>query len=217
MAGSIRVLTLPMKIHLTRTGFSLLETALFIGILSIISTTLVAVYISTQEARIRQKFVAEVEQTGTRVLETMTKNIRRAEKILAPVANMTGGILSLQMASNSEYPTIFASDELKNLVNVQKTSTAGLLTANVTMFNLLFQNVADANVAYSFDLRTTIPTIVPQLYSRRFSATVTLYPDDQSEAGGCGSCTAPVCTNNQYIWYHCNNGVCEQSDIMISC
>ncbi len=206
-----------MKTNLTRDGFSLLETALFIGILSIMSGTLVAAYISTQEARIRQRSVAEVEQTGTRVLEMMTKNIRRAEKILAPMTNTTGSILSLQMASNSEYPTMFAKDESNNLINVHKTSTAGLLTSQVTISNLLFRNVNDANVAYSFDLMTTIPTIVPIFYSRRFSATVTLYPDDQSEGGGCGNCAAPVCTNNQYIWYHCNNGICEQSDIVIAC
>ncbi len=217
MAGSFCILYLPMKMLQKHAGFSLLEAALYVGILSIMSGTIVAVYISTQEARIRQRSVAEVEQTGTHILEMMTKNIRRAEKVLTPATNTTGSILSLQMASNSEYPTIFASDTSKNLVIVQKTSTAGLLTPQVSMSKLSFRNVANANVAYSFDLNTIIPTIVPQLYSRTFSATVTLYPDDQSEAGGCGNCTDPVCTNHQYIWYECNNGICEQSDTVISC
>lgn len=200
-----------------RDGFSLLETLLFFGILSIMSGTIVAVYISTQEARIRQRSVAELEQTGTSLLETMTKNIRRAEKVLAPATNTTGSILTLQMASNSEYPTIFARTPSGNLVNVQKTSTAGLLTSNVTISKLTFRNVADANVAYSFDLTIIIPTVVPTPYTRTFSTTVTLFPDDQSEAGGCSGCTAPICTNHKYIWYHCDNGTCTQSDTAIAC
>lgn len=200
-----------------RAGFTLVETLLFFGILSIMSGTIVAVYIATQEARIRQRSVAELEQTGTSLLEGMTKNIRRAEKILAPATNTTGSILTLQMAGNSEYPTIFASDTTGKFVNVQKTSTSGLLTSRVTISNLSFRNVADANVAYSFDLTITIPTVVPVPYTRTFGATVTLFPDDQSEAGGCGSCTAPVCTSNEYIWYHCDNGTCVQSDTVIAC
>lgn len=218
MAGSSNILSLPiMKWHTLRAGFSLLETILFLGILSIMSGTIVAVYISTQEARIRQRSVADLEQSGTQLLEMMSKNIRRAEKVLAPSTNMTGSILTLQMADNSEYPTIFSSNSSGNLINVQKTMTAGLLTPQVTISRLSFRNVADASVAYSFDLTVTIPTIVPQPYTRAFNATVTLFPDDQSEAGGCGTCTAPVCTDNRYIWYHCDNGVCAASDTSIAC
>lgn len=206
-----------MNVQRTHDGFSLLETLLFFGILSIMSGTIVAVYISTQEARIQQRAVAELEQMGTSLLESMTKNIRRAEKILAPTTNTTGSILTLQMASNSEYPTIFARNAAGNLVNVQKTSTSALLTSRVTISNLVFRNVGDANVAYSFRLTIIVPTVVPRPYTRSFGATVTLFPDDQSEAGGCGTCTVPVCTNQQYIWHHCDNGTCTQSDTAIAC
>lgn len=206
-----------MKLLHRRPGFSLLEIILFLGILSIMSGTIVAVYISTQEARIRQRAVAELEQTGTSLLESMTKNIRRAERILAPAVNTTGSILSLQMASNGEYPTIFARNAAGNLVNVQKTATSALLTSRVTISRLTFRNVANSNVAYSFDLTITIPTVVPKPYTRTFNATVTLFPDDESEAGGCSTCTAPACVNNRYIWQHCNNGTCTQSDTSIAC
>lgn len=198
-------------------GFSLLETVLFLGILSIMSGTIVAVYIATQEARIRQRSVAELEQTGTELLSTMTKNIRRAERVLAPTTNGTGGILTLQMAGNAEFPMIFARTASGNLVNVQKTLISELLTSRVTISNMSFRNVADTNVAYSFDLTIVIPTIVPAPYTRTFGATVTLFPDDESEAGGCGTCAAPVCTNHAYIWHHCNNGVCVLSDQVIAC
>ncbi len=217
MAGSIRFLFVRMNTRTLHAAFSLLETILFLGILSMMSGTIVAVYIATQEARIRQRSVAELEQTGLQLLEATTKNIRRAEKVLAPTTNTTGSVLVLQMASNSEFPTMFARNPIGNFTMIQKTSTSGLLPSRVTISKLSFRNVADINVAYSFDLTTTIPTIVPQPYVRTFGTTVTLFPDDQSEAGGCGSCPPPVCTNHQYIWYHCDNAVCSQSDIAISC
>ncbi len=206
-----------MRRKVLRSGFSLLETVLFLGILSIMSGTIVAMYIATQEARVRQRSVAELEQSGTVLLETMTRNIRRAEKVLAPAMNATGSILVLQMASSNEYPTIFASDSAGNVISARNTSTAALLTPRVTISKLWFRNVADTNVAYSFDLTITIPTVMPMPYMRTFGATVTLFPDDQSQAGGCGSCTAPVCTNHQYIWHVCNNGICEQSGTVIPC
>lgn len=201
----------------TRPGFSLLETMLFLGILSIMSTTIVAVYIATQEARIRQRAVAELEQAGTQIVETMTKNIRRAEKILDPATNSTGGILTLQMADNGEFPTILAASASGNIVIVQKTSSASLLTSRVHVSSLVFRNVNDTNVSYAFDLTIVIPTIVPQPYTRTFAATTTLFPDDQSEAGGCGSCAAPVCSDGQYIWQHCDSGTCGNSNISIPC
>ncbi len=181
------------------------------------SGTIVAVYIATQEARIRQRSIAEMEQAGTELLSTMTKSIRRAEKVLSPETNGTGSILTLQMASNSEYPIIFARTASGNLVNVEKTLISELLTSRVTISNVSFRNVADANVAYAFDLTIVIPTVVPTPYTRTFGATVTLFPDDQSEAGGCGTCTAPVCANHEYIWYHCDNGACAESDKVIGC
>ncbi len=206
-----------MKYGHVHTAFSLLETVLFLGILAIMSGTIVAVYISTQESRVRQYAIAELEQSGTALMGTMTKNIRRAERVLAPSIGETGSLLALQMAGNSEFPTIYARSPDGNLTNVQKTSTSALLTSHVTITNLSFQNIADSTVTYSFNLTITIPTIVPQPYTRTFSSTVTLFPDDQGDAGGCGSCTAPVCTDHEYIWHSCDSGVCTQSEVTIAC
>lgn len=195
-----------------RAGSTLLEIILFLGILSIMSGAIVSVYISTQEARINQRSIAELDQAGAELLQTMTKNIRRAEKILAPAMNTSGSILTLQMSENNEYPTIFARNASGNLINVQKTSLIGLFTPHVTISSLSFRNVADISVTFSFNLTITIPSIVPKLYTRKFGPTVvTLFPGNQSAAGGCGGCPNPMCVDDQYIWNHCNNGACEVS------
>jgi type II secretory pathway pseudopilin PulG len=200
-----------------RAGFSLLELMMFLGILAIISGTLTAVFINTQEARVRQQSVSEVEQRGTQLLETFTKTIRHAEAILAPASGQTGSILALQMALNVEFPTILSKTASGVIILVQKTSTAALLNTNVIAKNLTFKNYNGTNIVFSFDLQATIPLVHPTIYSRHFESTTTLFPDDQNESGGCTSCTAPSCTSHRYHWYTCESGVCTQATQTIAC
>jgi len=204
-------------IRTSRIGFSLLELILFLGILSIIAGTLTAVSISTQEVRIRQQYIAEVEQRGTQLLETMAKTIRRSETVLLPLSEQTGALLALQMAANAEEPTLITSTASGNLILVQKTSMFPLLSENVHVQNLSFQNFGNTNVVLSFDLETTIPLPQAVLYTRHFETTATLFPDDQSEAGGCGSCPLPLCVDHQEQWYYCSNEVCTLAGSTFAC
>ena len=203
-----------MRISRTRAGFSVLEVVLFLGILL---GTVMAVAISTEEARIRQRSIAEVEQRGTQLLETLTKNIHRAETILAPSVGSTGSILALQMALNGEFPTIFASTATGNLLFVQKNNIASLLGVRLLVSTLVFRNIGGTHVVVSFDLSTKIPLVKPVIYTRHFDVTATLFPDDQSEAGGCNSCPLPSCSNHQERWYHCDTDTCTLSPSTFSC
>lgn len=205
------------KILQKRPGTSLLEVILFLGILGIISGTIVGVLMSTQDARIRQRSVAELEQQGTHVLTNLTKIMRRAERIIVPATNGTGGTLVLQMAQNSEFPTIVTRTGSGKFLLVQKSSTSALIGPNLTVHDLVFRNVNDGNVWMSFRLVTIIPTLSQQVYSRAFNGTATLFHDDQSDAGGCSECPEPVCISGNYTWYICESGVCSQSDTTLPC
>lgn len=209
----MRIKTLLQK----RPGTSLLETMLFLGILGIISGTIVSVLMATQDARIRQRSVAELEQQGTQILTSLTKVIRRAERIIVPATNNTGAILLLQMAQNDEYPTIVSRVGSGELLLVQRSSTSSLISSNLTVQDLTFRNIDDGNVWLSFKLVTIIPTLSKQIYSRTFNGTATLFHDDQNDAGGCGTCPAPVCINGAYTWYICESGICSQSDTTLAC
>jgi type II secretory pathway pseudopilin PulG len=205
-----------MKCITQRSGTTLLEVILFVGILGIISTTTVAVFMATQDARIRQKSVADLEQQGTQILEKMRKTMRSAEKVLIPLSGETGSLLLMQMAQNREYPTILAQVG-QSVVLVQKSGTSALLTSTVSIKKLVFQNVGGGNVRMTFDLSTVIPTIEHHVYSRSFNGTVTLFPDDQSDAGGCGTCPLPMCIAGRYTWYICESDICSQSDTTLPC
>ncbi len=198
-------------------GSSLLELILFLGILAIMFTTVIAIFIATQETRARQQGIAEVEQRGSQLLATLTKSIRRAETVLAPAIGQTGAILALQMALNAEYPTIFAETSSGNLLLVQKTSLFPLLNTKARVGNLRFRNIDNTNVILSFDLTTVLSLVQPTIYSRHFETTVTLFPDDQSEAGGCVTCPAPTCIDHEYKWFHCLNDVCTLAGETFPC
>ncbi len=195
----------------------MLEVILFIGILAIIMGTVMSIVIKTQEARIRQRSISDLEQRGTQILETFTKNIRRSETVLVPTAGQTGSILALQMALNGEYPTMFTQTATGNILFVQKNDEAELINSRVTVSKLIFRNIANTNVVLSFDLSTQIPLVKPITYTRHFDATATLFPDDQSQGGGCGSCTLPSCVSRSYQWYQCLIDTCTLSTSSFPC
>lgn len=199
-----------------RNGFTMVETLLFLGILSIMGTVIVGVILSTQEARVRQQGIAALEQRGTQVLQSLTRRMRRAETILYPASNSSGTIIVLQMAINGEHPTIFAQSG-GDLMMIEKQDVSYELGDDITMSNLTFRNVGGVSATVSFDLTARLKLPVPKNYSRRFQGNVTLFPDDKSESGGCGTCPAVTCGSGKYFWYYCSNDTCEQSVDAVSC
>jgi|GEM_PF-1252410 len=206
-----------MHVQKKRYGFTLVELLLFMGLSAIMGTTLISVYIATQEARLRQQGIAAVEQRGTQILEMIVKNVRRGEKILAPLQGKSGAVLTLQMGLNSEFPTIFGRTVSGQLLLIQKTSTAALLSPKVTISKLLIKNIEGKSVQFTFSLTAAIPSVPPQKYTKEFAGTATLYVDDQSDAGGCGSCAVPVCTAGTYQWFHCVSDTCLSDSEKLMC
>lgn len=198
-------------------GFTLVELLMFVGLAAIMGTTLVSVYIATQEARVRQRGIAAVEQRGTQILEQITQHIRRAEAVISPTQGTTGKVLALQMGLNSEFPTIVGGTASGALILIQKTSTSSLLASDVTVSNLSVVNIDGKSARVTFTLTATIPSVPISTYTKQFSAAAALYTDDVSDAGGCVSCAAPSCVSNVYTWQHCQSGTCTSSSFPLQC
>lgn len=201
-----------------RPGLSMLELVLFLGILSIMSMTLVAVFIASQEARIRQQGIAALEQRSGQILEIVSRRIRRAEKILLPLSGQIGATLALQMSQSGEYPTIFSAVGGTNLWVAEKDTKSTVLNDSIRISNLTFRNVNDTNVVLSFDLAVTIALPNASIYQRHYDLAVTLFPTDQMRAGGCiPACTTPICTNGTLNWKHCENEACVDATNTLAC
>ncbi len=201
----------------SRAGFTMVEMILFIGILGIMSGTLTSVYIATQDARVEQQYVSEVEQRGTLLLGTITKYVRRAEAMIKSPVGQSGSILVLQMAENAEYPTIVLSTSTGRILLAQKTSVFQLLNERVTATGFTVTNIGGTTLHVRFDLKTTIPTLKKTQYLKHFESTITLFPDDQLAGGGCTTCPAPTCTNKVYQWYQCVTSACSLSPVTMPC
>lgn len=180
------------------------------------STTLVGVFISSQDARVRQQSIAALEQNGAQVIRQITRRIRRSESILTPVPTRSGSILALQTGLNSEYPTLFTVSG-GNLLMIEKTAPSYILPPQVVITNARFNQAETGSLVVSFDLSIVFPIPRAPVYTRHFESAVTLFPDDQPEAGGCGTCPAPSCISNRYRWYYCASDVCTQSTDYLAC
>lgn len=201
-----------------RPGFTLIETMMFLGILGMMGVVLTSVFVSTQEARARQQGIALVEQRGGQLMFILTRRIRRAETVLWPASGYTGSILALQMAQSTEFPTIVARTSSGNLLIIEEETRSLAFTGNLVVNNLLFRNVGGTNVILSFDLQTTFISPKRNTYTRHFESTVTIFPDDLSDSGGCGTCSAPTCTNHVFKWNICDtDNQCQQSADSLTC
>jgi type II secretory pathway pseudopilin PulG len=200
----------------TRSGSTLIEMTLFLGIVGIMSSAMVGVFISLQEARVRQQHMSEVELRGMQLLGTMTRSIRGAEIIMSPTIGNPSDSLALQMTQSNVNPTVFMPMDGGNILLIEKTATASLLGPRVTISGLQFRNIADTSVTVSFDMNVLLPTVPQRTYSKHFTGTATLTPKKRIN-GGCAPCPLPTCTNGEYEWNYCDNGVCTVSPNHVGC
>ena len=151
------------RIFRVRSGTSLVELLLFLAFFSLVSGVVVALLFSSNEQRVRQETIALVDQTGIQLLQSMTRRIRRAERIIDPLQGETGSLLFLQMAQDGENPTIIAQGSGVILVAEADTVRPMTGSGNIIATNFLVRNTSPdssrQSVAISFVLSRTIGLI----------------------------------------------------------
>ncbi|KKW40446.1 hypothetical protein A2454_01910 [Candidatus Peribacteria bacterium RIFOXYC2_FULL_55_14] len=208
------------RIFRVRSGTSLVELLLFLAFFSLVSGVVVALLFSSNEQRVRQQTIALVDQTGIQLLQSITRRVRRAERIIDPPQGETGSLLFLQMAQDVENPTIIAQGS--GVIMVVEANTVRPMTGsgNIVATNFLVRNTSPEDsrqsVTISFVLSRTIPLPTFPEFSRTFEALVTLFPDDKEE-GDCG-CSSPVCSGSgSYSWGYCESGSCSAVSVTLLC
>ncbi len=94
--------------HLSRQkGFTLIELTLYVSLMSMFLLALFLFLTAIFEAREKQQIMAEVEQQGIQIMQTMTRAINRAESISVPMTGEDAASLTLAMYEVSENPTVF--------------------------------------------------------------------------------------------------------------
>jgi len=136
-------------------GFTLIELILYVGISSFI--LLVTFLFASQilEARVKAQAIAEVEQQGDWVVQTITQAIKNSKSpINSPTINGTASLLSLTMADTAKNPTDFSLSNGAIIIGEANGVALSLTNSNVVVSGLSFQNLSRTgtagNIKFSF-------------------------------------------------------------------
>lgn len=196
----------------------MVELLLFLAFFALSSGVILSFFFATSEQRVRQQTVMTVDQSGIQLLQTIAQRIRNAERVIEPAIGASGAILTLQMPSEQDSPSIFVLQSGAILM-VEHDTPVFIGSDRVEVSEFVVRNTSSTadrqSVLVSFTLTRSIALTTPLIYSRPFEMLVTLFPDDALNAH-C-SCTAPVCTNGTYQWQVCDADVCSNATTQISC
>lgn len=204
-----------------RQGMSLIEVIIFVALFGFtISILFPILFISTQN-RYLQQTVAVVEQNGTQIANTVTFQLRHAEKILDPPLGRTGAVLALQTGSGATNPTIIGV-ESGTLIIIRKTTKERISSPQVAITNFVVRNTSinasRQSVYIRFSATRTIRLQMPHTYSREFTLGTNIFPDDVFVGNAC-VCAAPGCMTGggRYQWRACENTQCATAESTMEC
>ncbi|MFA9288628.1 MAG: type II secretion system protein J [Weeksellaceae bacterium] len=162
-----------------KSGFTLVEILLYLGISTVIISTASFFIISMLQTQARNRVASQVETQGVQVLQQITQAVRNARQINTPAAGVTATSLSVQTVTPATNPTVF---NLNNGI-LQLTAGAGAATAlhsnTVTASNVQFINLSRASTPGSVKMQFTLTYNNPSgrqeyNYSKTFYATASI-------------------------------------------
>lgn len=158
-------------------GFTLIELSLYIVIMGICVLAISSFLNLINNAKIKNRLIAEVEQQGDQISSIIRKNILDSSGINNPLPGSTGTTLSLSFLDTNRNPTIFSTDVNGNITI--KIGTGQVINLNnnfVQTENLSFSNLSRintrGNINTQFIIRTKgVETRSEYLYAQHFNLT----------------------------------------------
>ena len=141
-------------------GFTLVETLIYIAIISGVLAAFVSFALNISEARTKT-YVAEEVQANARVaLETIVQKIRSAAglNIGTSVFNTDPGVLSLMMNNSSLNPTVINLSSTDGSLQIKEGSDSPVaVTSNrVKITNLVFRNFTSVGARANVGIELTV-------------------------------------------------------------
>ena len=204
-----------------RTGTTLIELLVFLGILGIVIGAILPVLMLSNENRSLQQTASIVEQNGGQLVEHIGRYIRHAERIIVPALGSTGAVLVLQTESGTTNPTILGVGS-GTLVVIQRALKQDLSTPQVAMSNFVVRNTSTSStrqsVLVTFTITRTIRLQAPHTYQRDYRIVYSLYPDDLLATSAC-TCSTPYCLagGDNFLWNVCNGSDCDLVTTQLDC
>ncbi len=162
-----------------RQGTTLIETVLYLGILSAALLAVAAFLALASATRVKARSILEVDQAGTTVLEVMTQAIRNATAVREPAAGTVSSRLELDGASPSGGSMVFDLVDGVVRVSMDGADPVALTDGRETVSLFLISDVSapgtPSAVRVQFEIwRTVLPGRNEYQYNRTFSGTAVL-------------------------------------------
>lgn len=161
-------------------GFSLVETLLYVTIVSMVLFSIVFLLSFLTSTRVKNATIYDVNSQGAYVMQLMVNTVRNADSIDFPLASATSSTLSLTVSDGMLSPTVFdvASGTLR--IKEGASNPIPLTNSHVTVSSLTFQTIApassvDKTVKVSFTISYNNPNNRGEMeFIQTFSGSATL-------------------------------------------
>ena len=145
----------------TSKGFTLVETLLYVSIVSVMLLVMSAFLFLILQSRTKFQTISEVDQNGIQVMQAISQTIRNAKQINIPAQGATGATLSLEVENAGKTPTIFNSSGSSIQIKEGTNATISLTSSKISVSGLEFQNVSKTNTPGIVKFQFTLSHINP--------------------------------------------------------
>lgn len=123
-------------------GFTLLELLLYVSLATIMLLATALFLSLLLESRVKNQTIAEVEQQGAQVMQTVTQTLRNATALTAPARGVSSSSLSLTTLTAANNPTVFSLSG--GVIHITKgaASTVPLTNSRIIASGLVFSNLS---------------------------------------------------------------------------
>lgn len=144
------------KILPNKKGFTLIETLIYVSILSLMLTVIVSFALSLNSFRKQTQFMLEINDQGSSAMRLLTQTIRDGRAINAPVVGATAQALSISTSATATNPTVFTESNGTLYITEGSGNMIALTNDKVRFTNFTITNVSHENTPGILEIRFTL-------------------------------------------------------------
>lgn len=145
-----------MKKNNLQKGISLVETIVYVAILSIFIVALTSFSTNLISTRLHSQTVLEVNDQGSQAIKLITQTLRNGSSINSPTIGNSGSSLSIDTGISGTNPTIFSENGGVLYITEGSGSPIALTNNKIVVSNLTFSNFSRASTPNIIKISFTV-------------------------------------------------------------
>ncbi len=145
-----------MKRHTNQIGYTLIELLLYVGLISMLLSAVVAFFGVTADARIKNQTISEINDQGTYALDYMAQIVRNATSVSSPTIGATGTSLTVVVPTANLSPTLFSVTNGVLQIKEGATAAISLTSSKIKVDTLSVSNVSRSGTSGIVQISLTL-------------------------------------------------------------